>query len=342
MISCCFGQGESRQSRPQQKRLQEIFCRQDSEHSSCSWHTALSDLTKVDDAAVAAADDELNRLQQLRNAVKIHRASSAALLGDRWFEDGDLLRFVRAKVDNSESEELFGKMIEWRIEKANLWGTELVTDGSFGSCHASYLKGDKDSAPAWWRFLHSNLPICTYGADKHGLPVLYNAMGKADLVGCAREVGQENVTRFAVYQNDYFFDIARSLSRRKEATQDFSHILHSGVTIVDMDGFSVRWFYSNFPVFKHFAATAKFLHPERQRRCFIVRAPWVFASIWNLVSAVLDPKTVARITILGANDSLQPLIDEVGAGNVPYFLGGTFRDLPDTSGKPIPMGAFVQ
>eukprot|EP00930_Biecheleria_cincta_P062960 TRINITY_DN48418_c0_g1_i1.p1 TRINITY_DN48418_c0_g1~~TRINITY_DN48418_c0_g1_i1.p1 ORF type:complete len:332 (-),score=48.57 TRINITY_DN48418_c0_g1_i1:64-1059(-) len=331
MISCCLGC----ESRPQ-RRLSDIFQRQESE-SNCSWHTALSQAD-----ALELADDDLTRLQQLRNAVKSQRASSVALLGDRWFEDGDLLRYVRAKAKNSESEDLFCKMIAWRLEKAKLWGKELVTDGSFGSCHAAYLKGDKESAPAWWRFLHRNLPICTYGADKHGLPVLYNAMGKADLHGCAREVGQENVTRFAVYQNDYFFDIARSMSSRNEAAQDFSHVLHSGVTIVDMDGFSVRRFYSNFPVFKHFAEAAKFLHPERQRRCFIVRAPWVFASIWNVVSAVLDPKTVSRISILGVNDSLQPLIDEVGAGNVPYFLGGTFRDLPDTSGQAIAVGAFVQ
>ena len=37
-------------------------------------------------------------------------------------------------------------------------------------------------------------------------------------------------------------------------------------------------------IFKRCAAALKVLHPERQRKTFIVRAPRVFAVFWKIVA----------------------------------------------------------
>ena len=44
--------------------------------------------------------------------------------------------------------------------------------------------------------------------------------------------------------------------------------------------------------------------------------------IWGMVKKILDQRTVDKINIL-SGDNVQPVIDAVGAANVPTFLGGT-------------------
>merc|ERR1712167_323017 len=110
-------------------------------------------------------------------------------------------------------------------------------------------------------------------------------------------------------QNDYFLDAARAATQRRAAADEHCGcVLHGGIVIVDLHGLSWRHI-GEATIFKQIAAEAKFLAPERQRRCFIIRAPQAFAVCWRLVSPIIDPRTADRITILSDGDSLQPLLD---------------------------------
>ena len=77
-------------------------------------------------------------------------------------------------------------------------------------------------------------------------------------------------------------------------------------------------------IFKRCAAALKVLHPERQRKTFIVRAPRVFAVFWKIVRVFLDERIISKISILGVNDDLTPLVDEVGADYLPSLFGGGY------------------
>ena len=121
-------------------------------------------------------------------------------------------------------------------------------------------------------------------------------------------------------------------------------MISTQVFVIDCDGFGRRHL-GEVRIFKRCAAALKVLHPERQRKTFIVRAPRVFAVFWKIVRVFLDERIIAKISILGVNDDLTPLVDEVGADYLPSLFGGGY-DLKCSSlltdPRLIEEGAFRQ
>ena len=64
-------------------------------------------------------------------------------------------------------------------------------------------------------------------------------------------------------------------------------MISTQVFVIDCDGFGRRHL-GEVRIFKRCAAALKVLHPERQRKTFIVRAPRVFAVFWKIVRVFLD------------------------------------------------------
>lgn len=286
---------------------------------------------------------EQNRMQQLRQRVQRDDAAAGVPGGVRWYEDGELLRFVRARKTIDESERLFREAMRWRREHAAMWDVDVSATGSFGPQLANYLEGGQERGlpqpPDWFTFLQENLSMGLFGRDKDGLPILYNAVGHNDLQGCAREVGMFKLQHFAVMLNDYFLDIARAATRSLEEDCNAGVVLLAGYVIFDMEGLS----FSNIgkaKVFNEVSAVIKILHPERMQRCFIIRAPRIFARVWRLCRHVVDPRTVAKIMIIGHGESLEPLFSELGSENVPDFLGGTNTTVRWPSASTVSPGAF--
>lgn len=301
------------------------------------------------------------KVQNLRQALEAERDAGLFLGYERWLEDGELLRFARARRTTDEAATLFRDAVAWRQKRA-MGATGLdkwpVQAGSFGGEHKLYMgssgggdsvssstrSGSKTRVPDWWAFLNDHLFLKMYGCDRYGLPIVYNALGHCDLQGCTREVGFDALQRFAIMQNDYFLDVARDVSIRRSSNAQNAHpsvVLHGGIVIVDLEGLSWRHI-GEVKVFNEITTAVKILHPERQRRCFVIRAPRAFAAVWRLVKPLIDPRTTAKITILGSRDSLQPLIDELGPDNVPDFLGGRYNGLPAPTDGIVPHGAFQQ
>ena len=100
-------------------------------------------------------------------------------------------------------------------------------------------------------------------------------------------------------------------------------LISTQVFVIDCDGFGRRHL-GEVRIFKRCAAALKVLHPERQRKTFIVRAPRVFAVFWKIVRVFLDERIISKISILGVNDDLTPLVDEVGADYLPSLFGGGY------------------
>jgi hypothetical protein len=109
---------------------------------------------------------------------------------------------------------------------------------------------------------------------------------------------------------------------RTNAPRNFD-LCTGGVFVIDCDGFGRRHL-GEVRIFKRCAAALKVLHPERQRKTFIVRAPRVFAVFWKIVRVFLDERIISKISILGVNDDLTPLVDEVGADYLPSLFGGGY------------------
>ncbi|AQK68215.1 Phosphatidylinositol/phosphatidylcholine transfer protein SFH8 [Zea mays] len=125
-----------------------------------------------------------------------------------------------------------------------------------------------------------------HGVDKEGRPVYIERLGKACSVAAKRHID-------------------------------------SSTTILDVQGVGL----------KNFSKTARELiqrlqkidndnYPETLYQMFIVNAGPGFRLLWNTVKSFLDPKTTAKIHVLG-NKYQSKLLEIIDASELPEFLGGT-------------------
>ena len=287
-------------------------------------------LAGLGEAATAA---ERGAVEELRRVVA-GDASHA-----RWLEDGELLRFVRARKTLEQRSDLFREAADWRRQRRNKDGAYAESaQGSFGGDEQAWVDGAA-KPPDWWAFMTENLPFELFGADANGIPVTYIGLGRMDLSGICREVGIERLEQKMIMQNDMFIDMAREKTLALTAAAGEPTVAHGGVFVIDCDGLGRRHL-AEVRIFRHVSAALKVLHPERQRKTFIVRAPRIFSMVWKLIKPMLDARIISKINIIGVHDSLQPVIDELGPANLPSIFGGTYDLKIQLSDKLVPAGAF--
>lgn len=327
------GEG-GRASQHRGKSLRQSFFSAISRFSDAPDADELEELVKIDEEQ----QKEKAKLLELRKRFEAEAADSRTA---RWLEDNDLLRYVRARAELDESEQLLRKALTWRCEQEKAWGVELAA-GSFGSQFAKHQE-DPMSAPDWWAFLDRHIHATIYGDDKFGVPITYVHFGNCDIQGCVREVGELALVKYMVYLTDHFIDRAREAYQEQvedEGDED-AMPMHGGIVILDMDGLSWRH-KGDIGAFKAPGEVTKFLHPERQRRSFIVRAPRIFSLCWKLISPMIDARAREKMQIIGCGDSMAPLLEELGEVLVPKCLGGVMADIPERPCGIIAAGVFAK
>ena len=166
---------------------------------------------------LSPSDEERAAVATLRGRDRV----SGSARGTRWLEDHEMLRFVRARKTLDESEDLFVEAMEWRATTAAdpEW-PEDDESRSFGVTYERYVnaidaaerrgaKPAERACPAWFHFACKYNPSALYGCDANGLPILYTAMGRADLQGMVKAIGFDNLMRHSIWQ-------ARDRERERE------------------------------------------------------------------------------------------------------------------------------
>ena len=239
----------------------------------------------------------------------------------RWLETGELLRFVRARKTLKERASLFREAMAWRRDHPD-W---IEDEASFGGAEQRWCD-DPATAPAWHRWMGTVLPFELFGTCRSGVPITFVGLGRMDLTGIQREIGLDRLEQKMVMQNDAFIDLARREGcdgRPRRMCRGAWGVCQCGNHRRDACSMAfgrIRLTLGEVRIFKRCAAALKVLHPERQRKTFIVRAPRVFAVFWKIVRVFLDERIISKISILGVNDDLTPLVDEVGADYLPLAL----------------------
>ena len=157
---------------------------------------------------LSPSDEERAAVATLRGRDRV----SGSARGTRWLEDHEMLRFVRARKTLDESEDLFVEAMEWRATTAAdpEW-PEDDESRSFGVTYERYVnaidaaerrgaKPAERACPAWFHFACKYNPSALYGCDANGLPILYTAMGRADLQGMVKAIGFDNLMRHSIWQ----------------------------------------------------------------------------------------------------------------------------------------------
>ena len=255
-----------------------------------------------------ATPKELAGIDELRTAalaelglesVEKAPADTSALL-----QPEALLRFHRARNSLKASTAMLVASARWREEshissRVRQWRERLAS-------------GDDEAAS-----LIASWPSGCCGRDLRGAPVYYARYGTCDMESIASGFGMEQLTSCAMSEQR---EIEESLDELAATTGE--HPVQV-ICVADLYGLDFGRARRGLPIFKTLQKLLDDNFPERLHVAFVLRAPWIFAALYKLVSPFLAADTKRKVRILGkGDDHLAALQQYVAFEEIPDFLGG--------------------
>ncbi|KAJ1918705.1 hypothetical protein H4219_002427 [Mycoemilia scoparia] len=158
---------------------------------------------------------------------------------------------------------------------------------------------------------------CWHKFDKEGHPVYIERIGRYS----AKQI-PKHCASSEVLEMHYIFQEFLTQVLLKECSKKAGHEIDKQVVIFDCTGLSLgmlHWPALN--MLQELLSSDQLYYPERMYKTYLVNAPSMFVTAWNIVKSWLDPRVISKVTIMNKNFK-DALLEQIPAENLPKFLGG--------------------
>ncbi|CAG8569586.1 9012_t:CDS:2, partial [Acaulospora colombiana] len=218
--------------------------------------------------------------------------------------DAYLLRFLRARKFNLD-------LAKQMIYAAEQWRKDFGVDEIVN--HPESLDEEKKE-------VNKLYPQYYHKIDKDGRPVYVESLSQlsANINTIFQKHEQERVLKMLVLEYERFLS-----ERLPAASEEVGHPVETSCTILDLKGVGVGGFYKVQGYVAQASKIGQDYYPETMGKFYIINAPWLFGTIWGIVSKFLDPVTVAKIKIFSGQSEWAPALkQQIPVENLPAeYLG---------------------
>ncbi|CAE8585605.1 unnamed protein product, partial [Polarella glacialis] len=165
-------------------------------------------------------------------------------------------------------------------------------------------------------------PQAYHGTDKLGRPIYIERPGYIDMPRLLQSVSDKRILEYVYAQTE------QQIRRRLPACSlALGQVVDKSLNIMDLDGLSFRVVTHTTArkVVKDVVSMLQNHYPECSGRMIIINAPKVFSIAWSFIKPMLDDRTVAKISIFGADQRetwVNALLELVDADQLPALFGG--------------------
>lgn len=197
------------------------------------------------------------------------------------YTDQLVLRFLRARgFDVPKAVEMLQNDVKWRAE----WGVDEILE-TFKS--NKYFKALTD----YW-------PGGVYGFDKQNMPVYVERIGAVDPKSLLKQVPEDDLTKFHIYM----MELTEHKMREAGKNLDLAVVDQGILYVQDLGQVSMKhMFPGGLSVVKNLTQLDQDHYPELLRRSILIHSPSIFGVLWKVISPWIDPRTVAKIEVLGSD-----------------------------------------
>ncbi|KAN0120765.1 CRAL-TRIO domain containing protein, partial [Russula decolorans] len=223
-------------------------------------------------------------------------------------DDHTLTRFLKARGYNAyQAKQMILECIQWRRTVEDVGIEEL-----YRSIDPFDFPGRQCVFESW--------PMGFHKTDKLGRPIHIQRFGAISSKQLYQHITSQEHWRTVLVNVEAVlaevFPAASAAAGRP---------IRQALMIVDLKGLGLSQFWAFKSIARRFFHVSQNYYPETMGQLIIMNAPTSFTTIWSMIKPWLAPRTLDKISILGANqpDQHATLLDLVSPENLPVALGGT-------------------